>query len=54
MLQHTLSLFHFLVLTVKHSIFISFLGILIIFVLLAEMHVYMFIKLFWAKRESGK
>lgn len=54
MLQHTLSLFHFLVLTVKHSMFIIFLGILIIFALLAEVHVYIFIKLFWVKRESDK
>lgn len=34
--------------------FIIFLGILIIFALLAEVHVYIFIKLFWVKRESDK
>lgn len=54
MLQYVLALFQFLVLIVRLLMFISFLGILIIFPLLAEAQVYTFTKLFWAKNESGK
>lgn len=46
MLQYVLALFQFLVLIVRLLMFISFLGILIIFPLLAEAQVYTFTKLF--------
>lgn len=54
MLQHTLPLFHFLVLTVKHQCSSFFFWNFNNLCPLAEVHVYIFIKLFWAKRESGK